>query len=447
MVKNMLNILELIRRLRFRYPLFTTTIEQLDFIEDYTLSTAATNGSTIYYNPRFMLNLTPDQQLFVLAHEVSHVALNHINRAKGKNMLIWNIATDAVINAFLQRDGLIPVDGMIFIDNALEYSSEELYKLLSENPIEENSVSIKGDKEESNSSHQKWSEESDDDNDDSSSSSDEKKSSKGKKDKNNKKEPSNGEDDSNSNNSNDKKENEYNDNSLDGEESKDETSGEVDERQVFEDNSNKRKENEKNLKKKISNGSGCSINEPGFDSPELKIKDIGKKSKLIDWRRLLKEACKLDLDYSFKDAQIEDGVLVSHLIEIPSCETEILLDTSGSIDHELLKCFLRECKNILQNSKIKVACFDDKVYEFVNIRTEYDLENMKFKGGGGTNFVAASNGFSNRVDNKIIFTDGCGYVSNPPLDIIWVVFETARNLPKQAKIIKVNREKLIKFNS
>ena len=180
----MLNILELIRRLRFRYPLFTTTIEQLDFIEDYTLSTAATNGRTIYYNPRFMLNLTPDQQLFVLAHEVSHVALNHINRAKGKNMLIWNIATDAVINAFLQRDGLIPVDGMIFIDNALEYSSEELYKLLSENPIEENSVSIKGDKEESNSSHQKWSEESDD-NDDSSSSSNENNSSKGKKDKNN----------------------------------------------------------------------------------------------------------------------------------------------------------------------------------------------------------------------------------------------------------------------
>ena len=79
---------------------------------------------------------------------------------------------------------------------------------------------------------------------------------------------------------------------------------------------------------------------PGFDSPNLKVDNIGKKSNIIDWRRLLKEACKIELDYSYKDAQIEDGVLVSHLIEIPSCETEILLDTSGSIDHALLKAFL-----------------------------------------------------------------------------------------------------------
>ena len=436
MVINMFNILELVKRLRFRYPLFITTIEQLDFLEDYSIPTAATDGKCVYYNPKFMMNLSSQQQLFILAHEVSHVALNHMKRLKDRDMKIWNIATDAVINAFLVRDGLTPVEGLIFIDNALEFSSEELYKALTDDQKEENSDTVKGDKDKCNESHQRWNDvNSDADNADNESSEENNTSNKNAKSK-----------------MNDLDDNESNTTSGDeNQESSDlestEDDNQLDEREVFNENLKKRLENENNLKKSLNKSKEFSLGNPGFDSPELNIKNVGKKTKLIDWRRLLKEACKYELDYSYKDAQIEDGVLVSHLIEIPSCETEILLDTSGSIDHELLKCFLRECKNILQNSRIKVACFDDKVYNFVTIRTESDLEKMKFKGGGGTNFVAASNGFTNRVDNKIIFTDGYGYVKNPPLDIIWVVFETDKNLPKEAKVIKVDRKKLIKLNS
>ena len=378
-----------------------------------------------------------------------------MGRLKNRDMFAWNIATDAVINAFLLRDGLIPVEGMIFIDNALAYSSEELYDALTKSSQEEE-LEVKGDKEQTDQSHQRWSDndsdgEQDEDNNSSNNQSNDKNKSNSSK---NNKQDKKGNSASNSDKSQDKEtevdsddSNSNNDKNLESDDkSQAQEDDSIDEREVFEENRKKRQENENKLKKKI-NGKGFSLGEPGFDSPELKINNIGKKTKLIDWRRLLKEACKLDLDYSFKDAQIEDGVLVSHLIEIPSCETEILLDTSGSIDHELLKCFLRECKNILQNSKIKIACFDDKVYDFVPIRTEDDLEKMKFKGGGGTNFVAAAKAFTNRVDNKIIFTDGYGYITNPPLDIIWVVFETAKNLPKEAKVIKIDRKNLIKFNS
>ena len=433
----MVNILELIKRLKFRYPLFITTIEQLDFYEDYGIPTAATDGKGVYYNPKFMLNLTPQQQLFVLAHEVSHVALNHLNRLNGRDIKIWNIATDAVINAFLVRDGLIPAPDVIFIDNALSYSSDELYKMLEEERVEyPNMESVQGDKEQSNQSHQRW---GDGDKDSDLDSNDEDNNSgnspKKNKDKNNQQD--------NETSGSEKDDQKQDETSNDA--GKSNGNDEIDERQVFDQNMKKRKENERNLRISIK-GEGFSLGDPGFDSPNIKVSNIGKKSNIIDWRRLLKEACKFELDYSYKDAQIEDGVLVSHLIEIPSCETEILLDTSGSIDHNLLKAFLKECKNILQNSKIKVACFDDKVYKFVDIRTEADLEKMKFKGGGGTNFEAAVKGFTNRVDNKIIFTDGYGYVTNPPLDIIWVVFESAKNLPKEAKVIKVDRKKLLLNN-
>ena len=56
-------------------------------------------------------------------------------------------------------------------------------------------------------------------------------------------------------------------------------------------------------------------------------------------------------------------------------ETEIVLDTSGSINEILLKNFLRECKNILQHTKLKVGCFDTEFYGFHEIRTEEDIEN------------------------------------------------------------------------
>ena len=98
------------------------------------------------------------------------------------------------------------------------------------------------------------------------------------------------------------------------------------------------------------------------------ITDIGTSEPLIDWRRLLKEAVKYDIDWSYQNAGIENGVVTAYLEEIPRPETEIVLDTSGSIDETLLRNFLRECKNILQTSKVKVGCFDTQFYGFTEIK-------------------------------------------------------------------------------
>ena len=124
-----------------------------------------------------------------------------------------------------------------------------------------------------------------------------------------------------------------------------------------------------------------------------------------------------------------------------------MLDTSGSIDDTLLKNFLRECKNILPHSKLKVGCFDDIFYGFHEIRTEEDIENMEFVGRGGTNFNAAVEAFTRRVDNKIIFTDGEGYEPEKPLDAIWIIYGDEDIKPKGGKVIRISEEQLSELSS
>lgn len=177
------------------------------------------------------------------------------------------------------------------------------------------------------------------------------------------------------------------------------------------------------------------------------ITDIGRAKPLIDWHYVLKETLNYDVDWSYRDTTIEDGVISANLEEKPMAETEIVLDTSGSINEILLKNFLRECKNILQHSRLKVGCFDTEFYGFHEIRTEEDIENMEFVGGGGTNFDVAVGAFSKMVENKIIFTDGYAHMPDMPLDAIWIVFGGIKINPKGGKVIQINEERLNRLYS
>ena len=155
---------------------------------------------------------------------------------------------------------------------------------------------------------------------------------------------------------------------------------------------------------------------------KININDVGVSKQLIDWRKVLKSAICKNYDWSYKNASIENGIITPHLEEIFESNTEILLDTSGSIDDDILKSFLRECKHIFNTSKIKVGCFDTKFYGFQDIKNVNDIDKLNFVGGGGTDFSVAIESFSSRVDNKIIFTDGRSFMPNQYCNCIWVVF-------------------------
>ena len=91
------------RKLLVKYPTFGSVIVNLEFQESEDLPTAGTNGKLLLYNPKFIGSLSEKEQIFIFAHEVCHVAFEHIFRSEGKDKRLWNIATDSVINALLKQ--------------------------------------------------------------------------------------------------------------------------------------------------------------------------------------------------------------------------------------------------------------------------------------------------------------------------------------------------------
>ena len=416
-----------------KYPYFGTITTNVTFHEDNTIPTACTNGYDIFYSQEFMNELTEDQQVFVIAHEISHIAFNHINRRIDKDPEIWNIATDAVINAFLMEDGLPNIEGGINMPWASKFNAEELYGVLKKNQdllqkiideLKKQNPELGQDgKSYGQDSHSRWGEQ-------------EKKNGTSSSRGNEKKEEKQQKDDGSSESDEERRRKKR----IANEQKELEGEGE---KKAFDKNKEEKKDMLDKMKEQLTDTSVQQAgNQPG--EYQRKVGEIGKKSKLVDWRYHLRESIKFDLDWSYKNATIEDGVLRANLEDIPRPEVEIVLDTSGSIDEELLKNFLRECKNIMSTAKVKVGCFDTKFYGFHEVRNEYDIEHMPFEGGGGTDFDVAVSAFTRKTVNRIVFTDGYADMPKKPVRAIWVVIGDHTINPEGGKVIYVERRLLDK---
>ena len=483
------DIAALKRKMLVKYPFFGSVVASVGYKENKDIPTAGTDGETIYYNPEYLESLSIEEQTFVFAHEVCHIAFNHILRSEGKDPELWNIATDGVINQFLKRDGLKMAKGGVDIAEAINYDSEQLYeKLLQEKQQRQqqqqngqgNGQSGQGNQQQnqqqSGSSGQSG-------NGQQQSQSQQQGSSGGggsqEQDKQSQEQSGggSGEDLQEEEKQQDvghathsmweqavKKHKEEQEKTgkkeslldkLLGKDKKEKDKTELEKKQeelegmgekaAFKKNLEDRKKQLEELKEAISKQASQAGTSTNRDVRT--VNDIGTAKPIVDWRYVLREAIKYDVDWSYKNATIEDGVVVANLEEQPMPETEIVLDTSGSINEVLLKNFLRECKNILQHTKLKVGCFDTKFYGFHEIRTEKDIENMRFKGGGGTNFNVAVNAFSRQVENKIIFTDGEASMPDMSLDAIWMVFGGEKINPKGGRVIHITPEQLDRLYS
>lgn len=128
------------RKMLAKYPRFGSEIAvaNIEFKDNLRYHTAATDGKNVYVDPNYFATLSENDRLFTIAHEIMHIKFKHMYRltdkeGKKRDPKLWNIATDAIINANLERDGFIIKKGYVNIPGALDYSSEELYqKLLQE---------------------------------------------------------------------------------------------------------------------------------------------------------------------------------------------------------------------------------------------------------------------------------------------------------------------------
>ncbi|TDC73281.1 hypothetical protein E1193_25845 [Micromonospora sp. KC606] len=93
---------------------------------DITVAAVSPAAGEIYLNP--LRNLSAMQWRFVLAHEMLHAALRHGDRIGGRDPYLWNVAADYVINGWLIEIGVgEPPDGLLYDPQLAGMSAEAVY--------------------------------------------------------------------------------------------------------------------------------------------------------------------------------------------------------------------------------------------------------------------------------------------------------------------------------
>ncbi len=158
----------------------------------------------------------------------------------------------------------------------------------------------------------------------------------------------------------------------------------------------------------------------GMEFPSV---SVGRAAPLIYWKELLRAniATPDEITTAFYEVEMDGIIRKEGKPDTSYSESEIIIDTSGSMSMQKIKVILRECKNILSTSQIKVGFCDTEFYGWNDIRNDTDIDNLHITGRGGTDFHVMAESFSNDADNKIVITDGeCIFPENRP-DILWVI--------------------------
>lgn len=476
------------RKMLVKYPRFGNEIAvaNIEFKDNLPFHTAATDGKNIYVDPNYFERLNEDDRLFIIAHEIMHIKFMHMYRlidkdGKKRDSELWNIATDAIINANLERDGFTIIAGGINMPEALNYSAEEFYQIL---------LQEKGEKQEQNGQEGQKQNQGD--------------SGERSKDGENKDGNQNDVSNPNKQNGNQEREQEQDENSSDGE-GKGEKNGEeneqpshqgddhslweeafrnqqqgqkqksssqkqkkdgaekqkvideqpqmdFDERSEFEDNRQEKRERFKARREKTEHDIR------GTQEGAIELGSIGESKEAIDWKVLLRrEVEKTETIWSQRRSIAENNYayrLEENDIE-DEAETEIMIDVSGSVDLDLVKAFLRQIKPILKQSKLKVGCFNEKFWGFVDIKNVRDIDNFTIpRGARGDSAwtedwdLAVRSFTKKREINKIVFTDGYPCPGTMPKEdlkrenIIWLVYGNKNFNPCCGKVINITERQL-----
>ena len=94
-------------RLLMEHPFFATLLirTEITLRDDLPYRTAATDGDHIYFDPGFLDELSVEDTMTVLCHEVGHDSLLHSIRLGTRNHELWNMACDHAINLMLEDQG------------------------------------------------------------------------------------------------------------------------------------------------------------------------------------------------------------------------------------------------------------------------------------------------------------------------------------------------------
>ena len=355
-----------------------------------------------------------------------------------RNLEIWNIATDAIINANLERDGFKIKDGYINMPEALQYNAEEFYeKLLKENHIQNQQAKSNNNQTTRDTDHKKQSGQNSNDQmmDDHSLWEKAFKESKQNNEQKQDYQIPKINDQSQSKNNHKKVESNF-DEKFEFQENR------LERREIAKQKFNKMREQE--LKK--------------VDSGNIELGDVGHAKPILDWRLLLRrEIEKTETIWSQRRSIAENNYayrLEENDID-EEAQTEVMIDVSGSVSLEMVKAFLRQLKPMLKESKLKVGCFNEKFWGMVEIKSNHDVDSFKIpqdaRGSSAwtENWDLAVRSFTKKREiNKIVFTDGEPCPGTMPksdlkgTNVIWLVYSNRSFKPCCGKVIQISEQDL-----
>jgi predicted metal-dependent peptidase len=88
-------------------PFYGCLSMQLELVEENRQPTMAVDATHLYYNTKFVSEITAEELLGVNVHEVLHPAYKHHTRRGNRDPMIWNIAADFRINTDVIDAGFV----------------------------------------------------------------------------------------------------------------------------------------------------------------------------------------------------------------------------------------------------------------------------------------------------------------------------------------------------
>ena len=443
------------RKMLAKYPRFGSEIAvaNIEFKDNLKYHTAATDGKNIYVDPNYFASLSENDRLFTIAHEIMHIKFMHMYRLKDKSGVkrdpeLWNIATDAIINANLERDGFTIEEGYVNMPEALDYSAEEFYQKL----LQEKEKKEQEQKNNQNQNQEQGKEQNNENSDQTENKNPDEGNSQGDdhslweeafKEQQNSQKKGQRQDE------NSQKQEQGQEQEQTGEEH---TDIDFDEKGEFEDNRKEKREKFKSRREKTEKDIRST------DKGTIELGNIGKSKEEIDWKLLLRrEVEKTETIWSQRRSIAENNSayrLEENDIE-DEAETEVMIDVSGSVKLELVKSFLRQLKPLLEQSKLRVGCFNEQFWGLVDIKNVKDIDNFTIpRGARGHSArtedwdLAVRSFTKKREINKIVFTDGYPCPGTMPKEdlkrenIIWLVYGNKNFKPCCGKVINITEKQL-----
>ncbi|AFV97678.1 MULTISPECIES: vWA domain-containing protein [unclassified Sulfuricurvum] len=358
--------------LTVKYPYFGMLSSRLNFEPNDDVSGYASNGKRFIYNVEFLERRSVEEVMFILTNAVMHHVLSHQQRKLNRRGRLWQLATDYAINNLLSKSGLhIPI-GANYNKEYEGMYAEEIYDALKSdlNLGEGDAFGESGDSAPQNAMMEQE-----------------------------------GDDSQGFTN-------------IDGIADELDTSDELQWQYAA------------SIAQEVAQRKGAM---------PLGLERLGKKVKPadVDWRFELYNAVNRHMrnNYAFMPPNKKH---IHRGIALPSLTSDTLslcvaIDTSGSIDDQLLGAFMEEFKTIMQNFpsvKIELIIADAKVHAHHTFQGGERMD-FRLKGGGGTDYrptfdyVEANLPMTTML---LYFTDGEGsYPRIPPnYEVLWALSRKAK---------------------